>query len=187
MRVATAMMLALWATITASCHPARGVENPAVFEEDDPRAKGGPDDRLLAAEERATTRQKSSTRADTAVTQKPSAQVSRRGGKVERPALQRVLDRGIGTFLADVELAPHLDVRQHFVGWEIVRFSYPGVDLHPGDVVTAVNRRSLEKPDDAQKLWEDLRASDAIVVAGERDGVPFLLRYEVVEPSRKAP
>jgi hypothetical protein len=105
----------------------------------------------------------------------------RQGGQVERSALRRVLDAGIGSFLGSVQLIPRLDAHQRFVGWEIVRFAYPSVDLYPGDVVLAVNHRVLERPDDALRLWDDLRASDVIEVVGERNGVPFRLRYQVVD------
>jgi hypothetical protein len=109
-------------------------------------------------------------------------------GVIEREALRQVLDRGLPIFLAGVELTPYLDLRQRFLGWEIVRYSHGGVDLRPGDVVFAVNRRRLERPDEVHELWNELRSADAIEVAGERGGKAFVWRFEVVgAPAAAAP
>ncbi|WP_428264898.1 hypothetical protein [Haliangium sp.] len=107
-------------------------------------------------------------------------------GEVPRPQLDAVLDRGPGAFLRCVELTPHFRARR-FAGWQIVRFidndpDLTGVDLQPGDVVTAVNGHLIVRPRNLHALWLELRAASHIVVSAERDGEPFELRFDVVDP-----
>jgi S1-C subfamily serine protease len=114
----------------------------------------------------------------------PAAPVRATTGLVERPALDQVLDAGPGAFLAGMEVTPRF-VERRFVGWEIVRFwpgdrRFAGVDLRPGDVVSAVNGRGVARPDQVQVIWEELRTAEAIIVAAHRAGQPFELRFQVV-------
>jgi membrane-associated protease RseP (regulator of RpoE activity) len=103
--------------------------------------------------------------------------------RLDRASLAQVLDAGPGAFLARFEVRPafHGNV---FFGWELVRFVEPSSPLasagiHPGDVVTEVNRHKLERPENLSKLWEALRAAETITVVGERAGEPFELSFEV--------
>jgi S1-C subfamily serine protease len=89
-----------------------------------------------------------------------------------RADLTAVLDAGPGAFLSTVQVRA-VASDGGFSGWEIVSL-WPddGVELHPGDVVTAVNGRKIERPEHLAELWESLRSSRALIVdytrAGER-------------------
>lgn len=153
--------------LLVGCAPGVSVQNPSPFEEDDPRAR---EPRLLDEETIAkTTRQNV---------------VRRQNGTIARKALVAVLDEGLGEFLRrGIEVKPHLTDRR-FAGWRIVRF-YPRdsrfaqVDLRPGDVVTAINQRPIERPKQAQMVWDSLRKAGVLVVRGWRNGETFELRYQV--------
>ena len=104
-------------------------------------------------------------------------------GVIARTELIAVLDRGPGRFLAGIEVEPVFEGKQ-FTGWEIVRFEpadarFGAAPLAPGDVVTAVNTKSISRPRQLQAVWDELRAANALVIEGERGGSPFALRYDI--------
>lgn|GEM_PF-4262966 len=111
------------------------------------------------------------------------ARVGARG--VKRSALGRTLDAGLGTWLRGIDVEAKLE-RGHFQGW-LVRSLYDGdpcwadVDLRAGDIVTRINRRPIERPEQAQIVWTGLRASREIVVDYLRDGQPRTLKFLVVD------
>jgi hypothetical protein len=90
-----------------------------------------------------------------------------------RAQLLRTLDAGPGAFLAAVHVRAATGPRG-FVGWEVVALEPPfaGGSVAPGDVVTRVNGRTIERPEQLADVWTALRAASAIVVeylrAGER-------------------
>lgn len=104
---------------------------------------------------------------------------------VKRAALGRTLDAGLGTWLKGVDVEAKID-RGHFQGW-LVRSLYAGdpcwtnVDLRAGDVVTRINRHSVQRPEEAQVVWTALRSSDEIVVDYVRDGKPRSVKFAVVD------
>lgn len=104
---------------------------------------------------------------------------ARRTGEVARADLNHVLDAGPGAFLGRAEVKARL-VKGQFHGWEVVRSPYPDIDLVVGDVVLSVNGRVLEHPVDLERLWNDLRAANAIDVDVERGGRRFALHFAVV-------
>jgi S1-C subfamily serine protease len=106
---------------------------------------------------------------------------------IARPELNRILDDGAQRFIARIEVNPSLQRTprgQRFRGWEIVSF-FPGdprfsqVDLRPGDVVTRVNGKPIERPAEFIRVWEDLRFSRELVVDYLRDGRPRQLQYVI--------
>jgi hypothetical protein len=162
------VLAALLALAAAACKPVVDVDGPSLFDEDDPAAlaparadRGRLDDD--ADDER-----------------EPPPPPLRTSGTVERADLDRILDAGPASFLARIEIQPHLDIRQRFRGWEVVSYGHGGIDLRPGDVITSVNKNSLERPQQLEKLWSQLRSADAIEVRGERSGQSFVMRFEVV-------
>jgi len=84
-----------------------------------------------------------------------------------------------------LDLEPRVD-RGRFQGWEI-RAIYDGepcwseVGLRAGDIVSRVNRRPIQRPDEAQVVWTALRASGEIVVDYLREGEARTLRLPVVD------
>jgi hypothetical protein len=77
--------------------------------------------------------------------------------KLRRPAVKRTVDAGLGRWLQTVAIDPLLS-HGHFQGWIIRSLDagdacYAGIDLRSGDVVTRINGRSVERPEDALEVW----------------------------------
>jgi hypothetical protein len=98
-------------------------------------------------------------------------------GAVARPDLLDVLGRSVGDFLRLVEVEQELG-DGGFVGWRITSLPQrtpAWLDVQRGDVVTAVNGMPVERPDDAQAIWETLQVASEVRIdltrAGERRSV----------------
>lgn len=95
-----------------------------------------------------------------------------------------VIDAGFGSFLGLVEVEPALD-KGAFVGWTIVALRPPefwtGVDLKPGDVVTAVNGQRIERDTEAFAVFQGLRVADGVNVTYRRAGEARALRYRIID------
>ena len=106
-------------------------------------------------------------------------------GVISRRDLMPVLDGGLGRFLQHVETRPSFH-KGAFVGFRIVSL-FPGepafasLDLRPGDTVTRINGRSIERPEQAVAVWEDLRTASKLVVDYRRNGEPHALRFTIVD------
>ena len=105
--------------------------------------------------------------------------------RLRRSALMRTIDAGLGAWLQTVSVDPMLD-RGRFRGW-IVRAlpaddaCYADVDLRANDVVTRVNGRSVEHPEDAHEVWTGLRTSRELVVDFVRNDEARTLRFTIVD------
>lgn len=88
-------------------------------------------------------------------------------GVLRRQAVTSTVDAGLGRWLQGIAVAP---ARQgsRFAGWKVVALPddgcYQNLDLRPGDVVTRVNGSTLERPDDAQAVFQSLRTAAAVDV-----------------------
>ena len=103
---------------------------------------------------------------------------------LRRAAVNRTLDAGLGSWLRSVDVDPKLE-RGRFRGW-IVRtlpedVCYVGLDLQAGDVVTRINGRRVERPEEAKDIWDGLRTSPALVIDFVRDGRARTLRFEILD------
>jgi hypothetical protein len=104
---------------------------------------------------------------------------------IRRAALVRTLDAGLGAWLRGVDVEGKID-HGHFQGW-LVRSIYGGdpcwsdVDLLPGDVVTRINHRPIERPEEAQAVWTALRSSTEILIELIRGSRLRSLKFQVVE------
>jgi hypothetical protein len=109
---------------------------------------------------------------------------------LKRSALLRVLDAGLGTWLGAVEVEPKI-VRGRFEGW-LLRSLHAGeacwadVDLRPGDVVSRVNHRSVEKPEQAHAVWSALRHAREISVDFVRGAKGHTLRFAIIDDTTGA-
>lgn len=108
-----------------------------------------------------------------------------RNGVIMRADLLPVLDKGLGSFLKNVETEPTFH-QGTFVGFRIVSLfpgdlDYASLDLRPGDVVTHVNGRSIERPEQAVAVWEALRTADDLVVHYRRGDEALALRFKIVD------
>ncbi|HET6146773.1 MAG TPA: hypothetical protein VFH68_04530 [Polyangia bacterium] len=108
--------------------------------------------------------------------------------RLRRSALKRTVDAGLGRWLQTVSVDPLL-ARGRFKGWIIRSFNpgspgdscYAGVDLRTGDVVTRVNGRGVERPEEALEVWTALPASPELVIDFVRDGQPRTMRFGIVD------
>jgi hypothetical protein len=105
--------------------------------------------------------------------------------RLRRSALKRTIDGGLGRWLQTVSVDPLL-ARGHFKGWIIRSLDpgddcYAGVDLHAGDVVTRINGRGLEHPEEALAVWTAVPASPELVIDFVRDGHARTMRFGIVD------
>jgi hypothetical protein len=108
-----------------------------------------------------------------------------RTGVISRSDLVPVLEGGLGRFLQNVETEPTFH-QGAFVGFRIVSFfpgdlDYASLDLRPGDIVTRVNGRSIERPEQAVAVWEALRTASDLVVLYRRDDEELALEFRIVD------
>ena len=106
-------------------------------------------------------------------------------GVIARSDLLLVLDDGLGRFLQNVQTEPSFH-RGAFTGFRIVSL-FPGepafasLDLRPGDTVTLINGKPIERPEQAIAVWEELRTASEIIVDYRRDGEAHALRFAIVD------
>ena len=105
-------------------------------------------------------------------------------GVLKRSAVVRVADAGIGQWLAGGAEVQRKIVKLKFQGWEIRRLyagdpCYQMVDLRPLDVVTAINGKSVERPEQAFDVLTALRTAPELVVDYLRDGQPKKLTFSI--------
>lgn len=163
------------ATALSACVGAAGPSpvEPTPYDEDDPSA------------EHAVSRAAAATPQPTSAAREPVAlpTADTPAGEIERADLDQVLDAGPGRFLAGIVVEPVFrDGR--FSGWQLVRFRptdarIARAPLADGDIVMAVNARSIARPQQLQKVWDELRTASELVIAGERAGASFELRYAI--------
>ena len=173
-RVTATLVLAL----LGGCASAGGAGDPSA----PPPGESG---RLLASEEAEARRAEAPAppvAAEPPVAAAPVAAASGgvctefvRPGVLRRAAVARVVDRGLGQWLAQVKVEPLRSGRK-FAGWQVVQLypddpCYRAVDVQRGDVVTRVNGASLEKPDQANKVFQGLRTAPGLEIELLRQGV----------------
>jgi hypothetical protein len=107
------------------------------------------------------------------------------GGEISRARLLAVLEGGVGRFLQNVRVEPHL-VAGRFVGWRLV--SVFGADaaaqsgaLRPGDTVMRVNGQSIERPEQFKSVWDVMATQSELVLQVQRAGKHTKVRYRIVD------
>ena len=106
-----------------------------------------------------------------------------RQGSIARDELDRVIEGGLGRFLAHVQTEPHLDDGR-FVGFRVVELNVPflsGVDLAPGDTLLSINGLPIERPEQALAAWNGLRVASELTVEYLREGERHQLRFAIEE------
>lgn len=114
----------------------------------------------------------------------------RGGPALSRAAVVEAVNEGLGAFLQRVELEPSV-AEGRFQGFRIVALVpenyWQRVDLEPGDVVTHVNGRSIEQPNEAWEAFEDLKRASQLQVDLLRDGQRRQLLLPIIgEPPPEA-
>ena len=105
-------------------------------------------------------------------------------GVIVRSELDRVLEEGLGRFLARVGVEAHMD-GERFVGFRVTELRdgalFAGVDLQPGDTILRVNGQSIERPEHAFTVWTGLRVASELDVTVLRDGEARALRFAIID------
>jgi hypothetical protein len=111
-------------------------------------------------------------------------------GTLQRADVERVVDAGLGRFLASVAIEASVSGGR-FAGWSIVQLQPPelwrGIDLRPGDVVTRINGMAIEREGEAYDAFQAVRQAQALEVSYLRQGQPRALRYTIVGPPSLPP
>ena len=109
-------------------------------------------------------------------------------GTLRRSDIREALSAGLGAFLQyvsfDVDHPVFRDPGHRFVGFRILELKGPrwaGIDLKPGDVVTAVNGFPIEHPEQAQQAFMSLAVASELRVDYERDGQPRSIRLAILD------
>jgi len=106
-------------------------------------------------------------------------------GSLQRQEVDEGLRLGPQAFLAQVRVTP-ASLEGRFVGFRLEELfpgdpRFAGLDLHPGDVITRVNGRPIESPDQFLGLWESLKTSPSLAVEYLRGGMVRVLRWQIVD------
>jgi hypothetical protein len=122
-------------------------------------------------------------KAPAAVSQPPPALPEH---SLRRSAVRDAVAQGLGVFLQRIELDDRpVQVEGRFHGFRIAALRdadfWNGVDLRPGDVVTAINGLPIEHPEQAQTAFDSLQVASALRVSYDRDGQSRELVYTIVD------
>ena len=101
---------------------------------------------------------------------------------IPRYILEAIQAQGPGRFLQRVPVLPFRDGGE-FVGFQILDL-FPGEgiriqSIRKGDVVTKVNGRRVDRPEQFMKLFEELHLWTQVSIQFERQGVPMSVLYQV--------
>lgn len=113
----------------------------------------------------------------------PAPAPLRSEGTIERAELDAVLEQGLGRFLQYVSTEPHLEDGR-FVGFrfrELRGAFFAGIDLAPGDTLLSVNGAPIERPEQALRVWNELRVASELTLDVLHEGQQRRLRFEIVE------
>ena len=101
---------------------------------------------------------------------------------IPRYILEVIQAQGPGRFLQRVPVVPYRD-RGEFIGFQIVEL-FPGEgirvnSIHKGDVVTKVNGRRVDRPEQFMQLFDEVHLLNEITIHFERKGTPMNVTYQV--------
>ncbi len=110
---------------------------------------------------------------------------------LRRSTLLRIADAGVGRFLQNVRLSVHREAGR-YLGWRLDRL-FPDnpcmsvLDLHPGDIVIRINRRGLQRPENAHTILQALRTDRALTIEYLRGKTPLILSIPILDDPARAP
>lgn len=115
--------------------------------------------------------------------------------QLERGDVVETVDAGLGRFLGSFVTEASLNEQGKFLGFKIVRVNDPdlfqGLGIGPGDVVTSINDRPIERPGEAYEAFVALRSAPSLEIAYLRGGHPMRLSLPIVgkveEQSQRSP
>jgi len=103
--------------------------------------------------------------------------------KILGSLLDRYLKAGPGRLLSMLRVERFPQKGQGpFVGWRVAAVvdSCLARGIDKGDIVVAINRRSLERPSEFWRLWQELALARHLDLTLIHDGCQVVRRYEVV-------
>jgi len=104
-------------------------------------------------------------------------------GSLDRDGVVEIVDQGLGVFLQRVTVEPSLEDGR-FQGFRVLGLApqnfWGDVDVRVGDVIVAVNDRSVESPIEAYEVFESLRVAPELRVSLVREGEPRQLIFPIV-------
>jgi len=109
--------------------------------------------------------------------------------EIQRADLERVLRRGPGAFLGQVQIEPAFDANRRFAGFRIKTLMLGNKEIPTdlvriGDVVMRINGRRLARPEDLFDIWQALYKADELRLEGRRGADPFNVRYQISPPAK---
>ena len=114
----------------------------------------------------------------------PMESVSTPITQIERTDVVATVDAGLGRFLQKFEMEPSLTERGEFSGFRIVRVlddrTFQGLGIGPGDVVTSINQRPIERPTEAYEVFVSLKTAETLEVDYLRGGRPMRLSLPII-------
>lgn len=123
----------------------------------------------------------------------PPAAPRAKATQLSRSGVKRVVSGGFGRFLQGVEVDDRPAFRDgKFLGFRLteLRGDLEACDLQRGDVITRVNGRAIERPEEAQAVFLALVTAKELVVDYERAGENRRLVLPIVDdggPEASAP
>jgi S1-C subfamily serine protease len=108
-----------------------------------------------------------------------------RPGVLRRGTVVRAVDRGLGQWLQGVTVAP-VRSGNRFQGWRVERLHpddpcFRALDVVPGDVVTRINGATLERPEQANGVFQSLRAAPTVRVELLRAGSARTVTLQIAD------
>ncbi len=104
--------------------------------------------------------------------------------QLEREDVLKTVDAGLGRFLQKFEMEASLTESGAFSGFRIVRIhdekAFQGLGIGPGDIVTSVNQRPIERPAEAYEAFVSLRSAERLDIDYLRGGRLMHLSLPIV-------
>lgn len=111
--------------------------------------------------------------------------------QLERQDVVDAIDAGFGVFLQDFETEPSLTEAGEFRGFRIVRVhnrkKYEGLGIGAGDIITGINGKPIERPDEAFAAFVSLKTAPSLEVEYLRGDRPMRLSLPIVGVAKKTP
>ncbi len=106
-------------------------------------------------------------------------------GVLARAAIKRTVQTGLARWLGGVHVQAVVDGRK-FRGWKVVSLPgddacYDSIDVHPGDLVTRVNGKSVERPEQALEIFASLATAQVLSIDLVRQGRPRTVLWPIAE------
>jgi type II secretion system protein C len=107
-------------------------------------------------------------------------------GTIRRSSVREVIAQGPGRFLQHISLSDDAVKKDgKFYGFRVEALHggdfWDGVDLAPGDVITNVNGKTIERPEQFLETFKSLETAKELRVGIEREGKPRELKWSIVD------